>query len=82
MDTKGKMNEIKNKSDPSIIEVYKYIRYKINVEKSSSESLFNELDHWDKKKIENAIKEVERENTKPKPKRYYVSLKEPLEENF
>ena len=56
MDTKGKMNEIKNKSDPSIIEVYKYIRYKINVEKSSSESLFNELDHWDKKKIENAIK--------------------------
>ena len=26
------------------------------------------------------IKEVERENAKPKPKRYYVSLKEPLED--
>lgn len=82
METYEIMNKIKEKSEPSTVEIYKYIRFLINVKKLGKEEVFNDVKTWDKEKVENVIKEVERENSKPKPKRYYVSLKEPLEENY
>ena len=74
------MNEIKSKKDPSLVEVKKYVRYAMNVLKNNPEALLEELSHWNPEEVEKAIRDVERENTKPKPKRYFVSLKEPLED--
>lgn len=82
MDIDKLMNQIKEIKDPSTVEIYKYVRYLINVKKYSKDEVFADVANWEKEKIENALKEVERENLKPKPKRYYVSLKEPLEENY
>lgn len=76
------MNQIRNKTDPSHIEVHKYVRYMINKESYTAEEVLDELADWPLEKVETAIKDVERENSKPRPKRYYVSLKEPLEERF
>lgn len=74
------MNSIKLKEKPSIPEMRKYVRYIVNVLKYEPEAIMDHLSHWDKDEVERAIKEVVRENLKPKPKRYFVSLKEPLED--
>ena len=79
---RAEMNAIKKKKSPTIVEVQKYVRYLINIMKYDPESVYEDVRHWDKEKVAAAIKDVERENLKPKPKRYYVSLKEPLEEEF
>ena len=76
-----KMVKLKKLKKPSYLEVRKYIRYLINVKKYSPEEVIEEVMHWPLSFVERAIKEVERENLKPKPKRYYVSLKEPLEDS-
>ena len=75
-----KMAKLKSVKKPSYLEVRKYIRYLINVNKYSPEQVLDEVMHWPLSFVEKAMKEVERENQKPKPKRYYVSLKEPLED--
>ena len=62
------------------VEVLKYIRYAINVKKYPNEKIYEILSHWDKDKVNSAISKVEKENAAPRPKRYYVSLKEPLED--
>ena len=77
-----KMNELKAKDNPSIIDAQKYVRYLINVKHYSPEEVLEDVQHWLLEIVEKAIKEVERENMKPKPKRYYVSLKEPLEDSM
>ncbi len=75
-----RMNEIKAKDDPSHVEIHKYVRYLINVKKYAGEEVLEDVPHWELGKVESSIKSVERENSKPRPKRYYVSLKEPLED--
>ena len=75
-----KMVKLKSIKKPSFLEVRKYIRYLTNIKKFSPEEVVEEVMHWPLSFVERAIKEVERENLKPKPKRYYVSLKEPLED--
>jgi len=77
-----KMEEIKVLKDPDRFQAQKYIRYLINVKKYAGEEVMEDVEHWPLEIVERAIKEVERENSKPKPKRYYVSLKEPLEEKY
>ncbi len=79
-DVKSEMEAIKGKKNPSRFEVLKYVRYMINVEKAEPESIHNLVSSWRTEEVDKAIKEVEQENAKPRPKRYYVSLKEPLEE--
>ena len=79
-DIELKMDEIKKKARPTDSEVKKYIRYMMNVKKYSNEQVMDECQDWGLAKIEHAIKEVELENSKPRPQRYYVSLKEPLED--
>ncbi len=74
------MNKIKAKKNPTVMEIRRYVRYAVNVLKYDSEKLYEEVVHWKKEELEKEIKEVERENLKPKPKRYYVSLKDPLED--
>ena len=74
------MEDIKKKESPSHVDMHKYIRYAINVKKFSNEEVLEDVAHWPLEKVQTNIKEVERENSKPKPKRYYVSLKEPLED--
>ncbi len=76
------IEDLKNKAAPSTVEIYKYVRYLVNAKKYSEDEVYEDVPGWEKEKVEKAIKEVERENSKPKPKRYYVSLKEPLEENY
>jgi len=80
MEIEEMMKEISKKDYPSVIEVRKYIRYLINVKKMDEDEIFANVSHWNKDVVENAIKLTKRENAKPKPKRYYVSLKEPLED--
>ncbi len=75
------MNKIKLDKSPNIIDMKKYIRYAMNIHKKDPDEIKEELNHWDKEKVEKTIKSVERERQKPKPKRYYVSLKEPLEDS-
>ena len=72
------MKELKIKRNPTQFEVQKYVRYLVNVKKFDLDRIIDDVD-WDIDKIKKAYKEVERENSKPRPKRYYVSLKEPLE---
>lgn len=74
------MKAIKAKKSPTIPEIQKYVRYLVNVLKYDAAKIHSDVPKWDKKKVDTAIKEVEFENSRPKPKRYYVSLKEPLEE--
>ncbi|MEM2131366.1 MAG: hypothetical protein QXR96_02500 [Candidatus Woesearchaeota archaeon] len=76
----NEMKKLREKRTPTIMEVQKLVRYYTNVKKYDSEKIFEELNNWKKDDVEKAIKEVERENSKPKPKRYYVSLKEPMDE--
>ncbi|MFH2020034.1 MAG: hypothetical protein ABIJ34_01355 [archaeon] len=76
------MVEISKKENPTQNDIQKYVRYLINVKKYTDEKIYEELSKWDEEKLAKAIKEVARENSKPRPKRYYVSLKEPLEESF
>lgn len=75
------MKQLKSKKSPSTIEVQKYVRYLINVLKYDPDSIFDEVSHWNRSDVEKAVKEVERENSKPRPQRYYVSLKEPIGED-
>ena len=79
-EVKEEMQKIKSKKSPTIFEMQRYVRYLVNVLKYDSDSVFEDVPKWDKKEVEKAIKEVERENSKPRPQRYYVSLKEPLDE--
>ena len=79
-DVAEKMSAIKAMENPSIPEIKKYIRYAINVLKFDGTELLEDVGHWNLETVERIIKDVQRENLKPKPKRYYVSLKEPLEE--
>lgn len=75
-----KMAKLKKIEKPSFLEVRKYVRYLTNIKKFSPEEVVEEVMHWPLSFVEKAIKQVERENLKPKPKRYYVSLKKPLED--
>ena len=79
-DVEDIMREIKAKNNPDSIEILKYIRYAVNVKKYPNEKIIEILSHWDLGKIDSAIKKVEKENSAPRPKRYYVSLKKPLED--
>ncbi|MCM2325798.1 MAG: hypothetical protein NDI94_05010 [Candidatus Woesearchaeota archaeon] len=79
-DVEQKMNLLKEKKDPGEQDVRKYVRYLLNVKKHSEEQVKDDLKHWKPAMVESAIKDVERENQKPRPQRYYVSLKEPLED--
>jgi len=81
-DVEIRMNEIKHNRNASTIEIYRLVRYLINVQEYNNSRIFDELVYFDEDKINQAIKKVETENSKPKPKRYYVSLKEPLEDNY
>ena len=81
-DIRYEMESLKNKDDPVYTEIRRYVRYLINVKKYGEEKIYGDVAHWDREAVEKAIKDVERENMKPKPKRYFVSLKEPLEDNF
>jgi hypothetical protein len=76
------MKKIKEKKSPTVVDVQRYVRYVTNVLKYDAEKVHEEVPHWPKEQVEKALKEVERENSKPRPKRYYVSLKEPLEEEL
>ncbi|MBN1503323.1 hypothetical protein JW930_07325 [Candidatus Woesearchaeota archaeon] len=80
-DIKEKMQSIKEKADVTTLEKLKLVRYYINIQKYSSDKIIEELSHWDRAEIQKLIKDVEQENLKPGPKRYYVSLKEPLEDS-
>ena len=82
LDIEQQMKDIKNKESPTTVDIYKYVRYLINIKKYPDDDVYQDVLNWDKEKVSSAIKEVKRENLKPKPKRYYVSLKEPLEENY
>ncbi len=80
MDVEAEMRSIKSKKLPNAAELQKYVRYLVNVRKYDEESVYKDVPQWNKTDVARALKEVERENMRPKPKRYYVSLKEPLEE--
>jgi hypothetical protein len=79
-DVQTRMNNIHNLKNPNSVEVLKYIRYLINVKDYDPDQVYEDVTHWDKSKIAMAIKDVYKENNRPKPKRYYVSLKDPLNE--
>ncbi|NTV24204.1 MAG: hypothetical protein HGA85_07615 [Nanoarchaeota archaeon] len=81
-DVKKEMESLKAKLVPTSVEIIKYVRYLKNVLKYDDESIYVDVPKWKREEIEKALKEVERENSKPKPKRYYVSLKEPLDDGI
>lgn len=81
-DVEEKMIQIKNMQNPSEVDIHKYIRYLMNVKKYSGEEVFDDVGHWELAKVESSIRMVESANSKPRPKRYFVSLKEPLETNY
>jgi hypothetical protein len=37
---------------------------------------------WPKKDVDSILEDLDKERQKPRPKGYYVSLKEPLEEGY
>ncbi|MBU0758292.1 MAG: hypothetical protein KKF44_09560 [Nanoarchaeota archaeon] len=78
---KRKMHEIKVKDNPTSLERLKLVRFFVNSEKYTEEKIYSELAHWPRQDVENSIHEVIKENSRPRPKRYYVSLKEPLEDS-
>jgi transcription initiation factor IIE alpha subunit len=82
VDVKEEMAQLKSKKAPSTVDIQKYVRYLTNVLKYDEESIYEDVPHWNKDAVGKAIKEVERENQKPKPKRYFVSLKEPLDSDL
>ena len=71
---------IKNKKNPTPTEKYKLIRFYVNVLKMDTEKIYSQVPQWKKEDVDKIVKEVEAENLKPTPKRYYVSLKEPMDE--
>lgn len=73
---------LKQRQRPTSLEMLKLIRFYINHEKHSNARILEELAHWDRESVEKTIEHVEKENQKPKPKRFYVSLKEPLEDTY
>ncbi|MBD3204116.1 hypothetical protein GF327_07505 [Candidatus Woesearchaeota archaeon] len=79
-DIKKEMDAIRAKKEPTTLEKLKLIRYYFNKLKYTEEKIFEELSSWNKQEVENIISDVKKENQKPRPKRYYVSLKEPLED--
>jgi hypothetical protein len=79
-DVASEMKKLKSKKDPTVVDVRKYVRYMINVLKYDADSVYEDVPHWKKAEVAKAMKEVERENSKPRPQRYYVSLKEPMGE--
>lgn len=78
-DVKEEMKKIKSKKNPSVVDIQRYVRYMVNVNKYDEDSIYEDVPHWKKDDVKKAITEVERENSKPRPQRYFVSLKEPLE---
>jgi hypothetical protein len=74
--------EIKSKVNPTTLEKFKLIRYYMNHEKYSKDRIVSELPSWPKGDVQQIIEEIEKENQKPLPKRYFVSLKEPLDDNM
>jgi hypothetical protein len=76
----SEMKKIRSKKSPNVLELQKYVRYLVNARKYDADSVYEDVPDWNRSEIEKALKEIERENSKPKPQRYYVSLKEPLDE--
>ena len=74
------MENVKSNVSPSASEKLKLVRYFINHEKYSHDKVLSELSRWPAEEVEKIIKDIERENQKPLPKRYYVSLKGPLDD--
>ena len=64
-----------------MLDKLKVVRYYLNHEKLPADEIYEELKSWPRPTVEKIIAELEKENQKPKPKRYYVSLKEPLEDS-
>jgi hypothetical protein len=44
------------------------------------EKIRQDVMHWDSKAVDEIIRMADAERSRPSPKRYFVSLKEPLEE--
>lgn len=79
--TKAAMEAIRLKQNPTREEKLKYLRFYLkNI--GTKEKAIGELSSWGKAEILELIKEIELEKKKTMPKRYYVSLKEPLEDEF
>jgi len=73
--------ELKKKQDPTMLEKLKVIRFYYNTEKLEKERIYKEVP-WPKKDVDSILEDLDKERQKPRPKRYYVSLKEPLEEGY
>ncbi len=80
-EVKKNMENIRKKENPTTLEKMKLIRYYVNHEKYSESRILKLLKEWPEDEVMNIIDDVKKEDLKPKPKRYYVSLKEPLEDS-
>jgi hypothetical protein len=80
-DIEKEMEEIKNKTHPTALEKVKLIRYYINVYEHPEDKILEILKHWNPDEVKEHLMGVLKENSKKPPKRYYVSLKEPLEDS-
>ena len=77
----AEMEAIKNKSNPTALEKVKLVRYYINVYEHPEGKIMELLKHWNPTDVKDHLQKVHEENAKKPPKRYYVSLKEPLEDS-
>ncbi|PIY59790.1 hypothetical protein COY95_05210 [Candidatus Woesearchaeota archaeon CG_4_10_14_0_8_um_filter_47_5] len=79
---KKEMEEIRAKTNPSIVEKYKYIKYLIHEVPENERN--KEIEHlaslWGEDDVQKILKDVESESKKLPPKKYYVSLRDPLED--
>jgi len=81
MDVSDEMQRIADDDNPNELEKKKYLRYLIS--QGSMAKKRPELEkRWGQRQVSELIEEIESENKKPNPRKYYVSLKEPLDENF
>ena len=80
-DIEKEMEQIRKKDHPTALDQVKLIRYYINVYEHPEEKIMELLSHWDPKEVKAHFGKVHEEKAKQPPKRYYVSLKEPLEDS-
>ena len=59
-EVKEKMEKIKANKNAGFLDIRKYIRYLINVEKIDPNSILNEVSHWPLVHVEKAIKQETR----------------------
>ena len=77
------METIIKKAKPSSLEKLRYIRYFIAEGLGTPEDALKKLGtKWGKDKVERLLNRINKEGRKPHPKRFKVSIREPLMDPF